>query len=72
MQNRGNVFVTENFLNNKEDSARKQFIHATAHNIVEELVNIEQGLDCECQVADSYSAQNVCQEAYSKDKSVSI
>lgn len=65
-QNRGNVFGTNNFLTSKAD-VKKQFVHVAAHNIVKELVSLEEGLDCECKQVNPYNAFNVCKEAYSKE-----
>lgn len=65
-QNRGNVFGTNNFITSKAD-IKKQFIHVAAHNIVHELVNIEEGLDCECKQLNPYSAYSVCKEVYAKE-----
>ncbi|CAG9832524.1 unnamed protein product [Diabrotica balteata] len=68
VKNRGNVFVTDNFLDAKPDG-RKQFLHTAAHNIIKEAINLEQGLDCECRPSSPYGGKNVCREAYSKEKS---
>ncbi|CAH1965494.1 unnamed protein product [Acanthoscelides obtectus] len=67
IRNRGNVFVTDNFLSASAD-AKKQFVQTAAHNIVDQLTNLEQGLDCECKMVNAYNARNVCWEAYSKEK----
>ncbi|KAG5899642.1 hypothetical protein JTB14_036015 [Gonioctena quinquepunctata] len=67
IKNRGNVFISNNFVSAKAD-ARKQFIHIAAHNIVEEVLNVEEGLDCECKRQTLYSASNVCKEVYSKER----
>ncbi|XP_028142993.1 apolipophorins isoform X2 [Diabrotica virgifera virgifera] len=68
VKNRGNVFVTDNFLDAKPDG-KKQFLHTAAHNIIEEAVNLEQGLDCECRPSSAYGGKNICRESYSKEKS---
>uniref|UniRef100_V5GSP6 Apolipophorin n=1 Tax=Anoplophora glabripennis TaxID=217634 RepID=V5GSP6_ANOGL len=67
IKNRGNVFVVDNFLAGKPD-IKKQFTHIASHNIVDQLVNIEEGLDCECQLVNPYSAENFCHEIYSKER----
>nr|CAI5824604.1 unnamed protein product [Callosobruchus analis] len=67
VRNRGNVFVTDNFLSASGD-AKKQFVQTAAHNIVDQMTNLEQGLDCECKMVNAYNARNVCWEAYSKEK----
>ncbi|XP_023030403.2 retinoid- and fatty-acid binding glycoprotein apolipophorin [Leptinotarsa decemlineata] len=67
IKNRGNVFVANNFVNAKQD-AKKQYIHIAAHNVVEEILNVEEGLDCECKKVGPYSAANVCSEVYSKER----
>lgn len=66
-QNRGNAFVNDNFLA-LSDADQKQFIRLAAVNIAEQLVNVEQGLDCECKLVNPWNAANVCKEAYSKDR----
>ncbi|KAL1502570.1 hypothetical protein ABEB36_007695 [Hypothenemus hampei] len=66
-QNRGNTFVNDNFLA-LSDADQKQFIKVAATNIVEQLVNVEQGLDCECKLINPFNAINVCHEVYSKDR----
>uniref|UniRef100_A0AAR5QJT3 Vitellogenin domain-containing protein n=1 Tax=Dendroctonus ponderosae TaxID=77166 RepID=A0AAR5QJT3_DENPD len=67
IKNRGNAFVNDNFLALNEDG-QKQFIHVAASNIVEQLINAEQGLDCECKLVNPWNAINVCSEAYIKDR----
>ncbi|KAJ8950746.1 hypothetical protein NQ318_011239 [Aromia moschata] len=67
IKNRGNVFVTDNFVSSKPD-AKKQFVHVAAHNVASELANVEEGLDCECKMVNPYNAQNFCRESYSKRK----
>ncbi|XP_060534250.1 apolipophorins [Cylas formicarius] len=67
LANRGNVFVNNNFLGNKAD--QKQFVHIAATNIVDQLINLEQGLDCECKMINGWNARNICTEAYSKERS---
>ncbi|KAJ8916580.1 hypothetical protein NQ315_000224 [Exocentrus adspersus] len=67
IKNRGNAFVSDNFQAGKPD-AKKQYIHIASHNIVDQLVNVEEGLDCECQLVTPYNAENVCREAYSKER----
>ncbi|KAJ8984123.1 hypothetical protein NQ317_017333 [Molorchus minor] len=68
IKNRGNVFVADNFVSSKPE-ARKQFVHVAAHNVVNQLTNIEEGLDCECKLVNPYNAQNVCRESYAKERS---
>ncbi|CAH0549657.1 unnamed protein product [Brassicogethes aeneus] len=67
IKNNGNVFVTNNFLAAKGDA--KTFVSVAAHNIVDNTVDVESGLDCECKRNSPFGAQNVCWEIYSKDKS---
>lgn len=67
-QNRGNVFGTNNFIGSKPD-VKKQFVHVAAHNIVNELINMEEGLDCECKQVSPYAGYNVCTESYAKEVS---
>ncbi|KAF2895897.1 hypothetical protein ILUMI_10278, partial [Ignelater luminosus] len=69
LKNRGNVFVTNNFLQAK-GPARKQFAQVAAHNIVDQMINVEQGLDCECQLVSPYTANNICEVSFSKEKAV--
>lgn len=66
INNRGNVFINENFLNNKGE--QKQFLHTAAVNIVDQLINKEQGLDCECKLVNPWNAANVCKESFIKDR----
>ena len=66
IKNHGNVFVVNNFLQVK-GAARKQFVQVASHNIVDQLTNIERGLDCECKMVSLSQAQNVCKVAYSKE-----
>ncbi|XP_066149050.1 apolipophorins isoform X2 [Euwallacea fornicatus] len=67
LHNRGTTFVNENFLTLK-DADQKQFAQVAALNIVDELITIEQGLDCECKFINPWTAVNTCKEAYSKDR----
>lgn len=69
LQNRGSVFGTNNFVGSKPD-AKKQFINVAVYNIVNELMSVEEGLDCECKQVDPYNAYNVCKEAYAKEVSI--
>lgn len=62
------MFGTNNFIGSKPD-VKKQFVHIAAHNIVNELVNMEEGLDCECTQVNPYSGYNVCKESYAKEVS---
>ncbi|WP_164727098.1 hypothetical protein, partial [Shimia sediminis] len=64
---RGNVFVSNNILAAKA-AGRKQAIQIAAHNIVQSITNVEQGLDCECKPVSPYSAVNQCHVVYSKDR----
>ncbi|XP_050302966.1 apolipophorins [Anthonomus grandis grandis] len=66
-QNRGNAFVNNNFLS-LNDADQKQYIKIAASNIAEQLINVEQGLDCECKMVNPWSAVNVCSEAFSRDR----
>ncbi|CAG9854324.1 unnamed protein product [Phyllotreta striolata] len=68
LKSRGNVFVSNNFLAGN-DEVKKQFIHVASHNTIEEIVSLEQGLDCECKQVSPFTASNVCWETYSKEKS---
>lgn len=65
-QNRGNVFGTNNFAS-ANANVKKQFVHVAAQNIVNELLKVEQGLDCKCRQVSPYNAYNVCEESYSKE-----
>lgn len=65
-QNRGNVFVNDNYLSNKAE--QKQFVHIAAVNIVEQLINVEQGLDCECKLVNAWNAANVCKEVLNRER----
>jgi len=67
-QNRGNTFVNENFLASSEPD-QKQFVKIAVANIAEQLVNIEQGLDCQCTLINPWQGRNVCKEAFSKERS---
>ncbi|XP_066261681.1 apolipophorins isoform X2 [Euwallacea similis] len=67
LHNRGTTFVNENFLTLK-DADQKQFAQVAALNIVDELMTVEQGLDCECKFINPWTAVNTCREAYSKDR----
>ncbi|KAK5647146.1 hypothetical protein RI129_002038 [Pyrocoelia pectoralis] len=62
----GNVFVTNNFLHAKAP-VRKQFVQVASHNIVEQLTNVEYGLDCECQIVSLFDARNVCKIVHTKE-----
>ncbi|KAF7279304.1 hypothetical protein GWI33_007437 [Rhynchophorus ferrugineus] len=66
VNNRGNVFINDNYLSNKAE--QKQFVHIAAVNIVEQLINVEQGLDCECKLVNAWNAANVCTEVLSKER----
>lgn len=59
--------MNNNFLALNEGD-QKQFIHVAANNIAEQLINAEQGLDCECKLVNPWNAINVCSEAYIKDR----
>lgn len=65
------MFGTNNFIGSKPE-VKKQFVHVAAHNIVNELVNMEEGLDCECQQVSPYSGYNVCKESYAKEVSLFV
>ncbi|CAG9770462.1 unnamed protein product [Ceutorhynchus assimilis] len=67
LKNRGNAFVNNNFLG-LSDAEQKQYTRLAATNIADQLVNLEQGLDCECKLVNPWTAGNVCTEAYSKDR----
>lgn len=61
------MFVTDNFLQTK-GAQRKQFVQVVAHNIVDQVTNIEKGLDCECRFISPFTAVNECKVAYTKVK----
>ncbi|XP_056636733.1 apolipophorins [Diorhabda sublineata] len=63
VKNRGNVFVSNNFLDAKADQ-RKHFAHVAAYNVVDTIANYQEGLDCECRVVSPMSAKNICSESY--------
>ncbi|KAF5288699.1 hypothetical protein FQR65_LT11964 [Abscondita terminalis] len=67
LKQRGSVFVVNNFLQVK-GGVRKQFAQVASHNIVEQMTNVEHGLDCECRMTTPYSAQNVCRIVSTKEK----
>ncbi|XP_025837556.1 apolipophorins isoform X3 [Agrilus planipennis] len=64
---RGNVFVANNILAAKA-AAKKQAVQIAAHNIVQSITSVEQGLDCECKPISPYSALNQCHVVYTKDR----
>lgn len=41
-----------------------------AYNIANELVSVEEGLECECRQVSPYEAYNVCNEEYAKEVSL--
>lgn len=67
VNNGGNVFVSNNFANAKADG-KKQFIQVAAHNIVNQLTNVEEGIDCECKLVNPYAARSVCHTVNSKER----
>lgn len=67
IQNNGNVFVSENFLQQNKNT-KKQFVQLTSHAIVNQLLRTEEGLDCECDYSSQYTGSNVCELSYSKAK----
>lgn len=61
-QNRGNVFVLDNFKNGP--TKNEDFIKTSVKAIIEELVNVKQGLECTCDMVTPYFGQNVCKVKY--------
>jgi hypothetical protein len=63
----GAVFNADNF-NAAKGPQRQQFSQLVAHTLADQILNTEQGMDCECQIRGFTRAKNVCKSVYTEDK----